>query len=211
MTTEAFRNQCIAMAAIIQAAHIADEIAVTGQYSEKHMKASANSIFSLDTSNLTEIYPDLSELKLGLQNLISIFNDGNTYTKSRVVRYTFAIIQLQLILKKDSIMLMQIHEKLRIDDEPAIDVAENLLNRCFRAAEIYSTTLSKLRFKIYISGDRDFIGKNNNEKIIRAMLLAGVRAAFLWHQFGGRRWKLFFQRRKMVEVARNLSKNQALV
>ena len=166
MTTEAFRNQCIAMAAIIQAAHIADEIAVTGQYSEKHMKASANSIFSLDTSNLTEIYPDLSELKLGLQNLISIFNDGNTYTKSRVVRYTFAIIQLQLILEKDSIMLMQIHEKLRIDDEPAIDVAENLLNRCFRAAEIYSTTLSKLRFKVYITGDRDLIGKNNNEQAI---------------------------------------------
>ena len=108
-------------------------------------------------------------------------------------------------------MLIQIHEKLRIDDEQATDVVEILFNRCFRAAEIYSTTLSKLRFKIYITGDREFIRKNNNEKIIRAMLLAGVRAAFLWHQFGGRRWRLFFQQRRMVEVARNLSKNQALV
>ncbi len=211
MTTEAFKNQCIAMAAIIQAAHIADEIAVTGQYSEKHIKASANSVFSIDTSNLTEIYPDLSELKLGLQNLISIFNDGKTYTKSRVVRYTFAIIQLQLILEKDSNMLMQVHEKLRIQNDQATDAVESIFNRCFRAAEIYSTTLSKLRFKIHITGNREFISENNNEKIIRAMLLAGVRAAFLWHHFGGRRWKLFFQRRKMVEVARNLSKNQALV
>ncbi len=207
MTTEAFKNQCIALAAIIQAAHIADEIAVTGQYSENHMKASANSVFSVDTSNLAEIYPDLSELKLGLQNLISIFNDGKTHTKSRVVRYTFAIIQLQLILEKDPDMLTQIHEKLRTENEQATDAAESLLNRCFRAAEIYSTTLSKLRFKIYITGNREFINENNNEKIIRAMLLAGVRAAFLWHQFGGRRWKLFFQRRKMVEVARNLSKS----
>ena len=207
MTAEAFKNQCIAMAAIIQAAHIADEIAVTGRYSEKHMKASANSVFSVDTSNLAEIYPDLSELKLGLQNLISIFNDGKTYTKSRVVRYTFAIIQLQLILEKDPNMLMQIHEKLRIENEQGTDTVERSFNLCFRAAEIYSTTLSKLRFKIYITGDRKFISENNNEKIIRAMLLAGVRAAFLWHQFGGLRWKLFFQRRKMVEVARNLSKS----
>ena len=207
MTTEAFKNQCIAMAAIIQAAHIADEIAVTGKYSEKHLKASANSVFSVDTSNLAEIYPDLSELKLGLQNLISIFSDGKTYTKSRVVRYTFAIIQLQLILEKDPNMLMQIHEKLRIKNEQATDTLESLFNHCFQAAEIYSTTLSKLRFKIYITGDRELISENNNEKIIRAMLLAGIRAAFLWHQFGGRRWKLFFQRRKMVEIARNLSKS----
>ena len=207
MTTETLKNQCIAMAAIIQAAHIADEIAVTGQYSEKHMKASVNSVFSVDTSNLAEIYPDLSELKLGLQNLISIFNDGKTYTKSRVVRYTFAIIQLQLILERDPNMLMQIHEKLRIKNEQATDTVESIFNRCFQAAEIYSTTLSKLRFKIYITGDRELISQNNNEKIIRAMLLAGIRAAFLWHQFGGRRWKLFFQRRKMVEVARNLSKS----
>ena len=207
MTTEAFKNQCISMAAIIQAAHIADEIAVTGKYSEKHLKASANSVFSVDTSNLAEIYPDLSELKLGLQNLISIFNDGKTYTKSRVVRYTFAIIQLQLILEKDPNMLMQIHEKLRLENEQAIDTIESVFNRCFRAAEIYSTTLSKLSFKIYITGDRELISENNNEKIIRAMLLAGVRASFLWHQFGGRRWKLFFQRGKMVEVARNLSKS----
>ncbi len=207
MTTEAFKNQCISMAAIIQAAHIADEIAVTGKYSEKHLKASANSVFSVDTSNLAKIYPDLSELKLGLQNLISIFNDGKTYTKSRVVRYTFAIIQLQLILEKDPNMLMQIHEKLRLENEQEKDTAESVLNSCFRAAEIYSTTLSKLRFKIYITGNRELISENNNEKIIRAMLLAGVRASFLWHQFGGRRWKLFFQRRKMVEVARNLSKS----
>ena len=207
MTTEAFKNQCISMAAIIQAAHIADEIAVTGKYSEKHLKASVNSVFSVDTSNLVKIYPDLSELKLGLQNLISIFNDGRTYTKSRVVRYTFAIIQLQLILEKDPNMLIQIHEKLRIKNEQETDTLESLFNHCFQAAEIYSTTLSKLRFKIYITGDRELISENNNEKIIRAMLLAGVRASFLWHQFGGRRWKLFFQRRKMVEVARNLSKS----
>ena len=85
-------------------------------------------------------------------------------------------------------------------------ILESIFNRCFQAAEIYSTTLSKLRFKIYITGDRELISQNNNEKIIRAMLLAGIRAAFLWHQFGGRRWKLFFQRRKMVEVEEPIEK-----
>ena len=33
-----------------------------------------------------------------------------------------------------------------------------------------------------------------NADLIRALLLAGIRAAFVWRQSGGARWKLIFQR-----------------
>ena len=43
--------------------------------------------------------------------------------------------------------------------------------------------------------------------LIRALLLAGIRSAFLWRQLGGRRWKLLFRRRRLLALSRELSRN----
>jgi high frequency lysogenization protein len=39
---------------------------------------------------------------------------------------------------------------------------------------------------------------------IRASLFAGIRSAFLWHQCGGRRWQLLFNRNGYHAFARGL-------
>jgi high frequency lysogenization protein len=40
--------------------------------------------------------------------------------------------------------------------------------------------------------------------MVRALLLAGMRAAVLWHQCGGSRLKLIIQRRPLLECAKGL-------
>ena len=52
------------MAGIIQAAYIADVIAITVKYSVKYMKESTNSIFTIDTYNLVEIFPDICSISV---------------------------------------------------------------------------------------------------------------------------------------------------
>ncbi len=47
--------------------------------------------------------------------------------------------------------------------------------------------------------------------IIRALLLAGIRAAFLWRQLGGRRWRLLLQRKKLLQASQNLSRGLGVV
>jgi CII-binding regulator of phage lambda lysogenization HflD len=42
--------------------------------------------------------------------------------------------------------------------------------------------------------------------IVRSLLLAGIRSAYLWRQLGGRRWKLAFQRQSMLRSAQELSR-----
>ncbi|MGD8349299.1 MAG: DUF489 family protein, partial [Gammaproteobacteria bacterium] len=42
---------------------------------------------------------------------------------------------------------------------------------------------------------------------VRASLLAGIRAAVLWRQLGGNKWKLLFARKKYVAIARQLAGN----
>jgi high frequency lysogenization protein len=46
----------------------------------------------------------------------------------------------------------------------------------------------------------------DNAAKIRALLLAGIRAALLWRQAGGDRWKLIFSRSAMQKEAQQLLK-----
>jgi len=53
------------------------------------------------------------------------------------------------------------------------------------------------------SGER--LPNDDNAAKIRALLLAGIRAAVLWQQLGGSRWKLFWSRRKYVATAKKFT------
>ena len=55
-------------------------------------------------------------------------------------------------------------------------------------------------------GSAQHLQNNTNAEIIRALLLAGVRSAFLWRQLGGRRWKLAFTRAEIRSTAIQLSR-----
>jgi high frequency lysogenization protein len=65
-------------------------------------------------------------------------------------------------------------------------------------ALVYAESLSRLRPKIMIKGAHGHLSNANNANRIRATLLAGVRAARLWRQVGGRRWHLLFRRGKYL-------------
>ncbi|MDF9756244.1 CII-binding regulator of phage lambda lysogenization HflD [Pseudomonas hunanensis] len=63
---------------------------------------------------------------------------------------------------------------------------------------MYQDTLSTLRQRIQVHGDMRFLQQASNASKIRALLLAGIRAARLWRQLGGHRWQLVFSRRKLL-------------
>ena len=71
-------------------------------------------------------------------------------------------------------------------------------------AETYSETVSTLSPRIMVTGEPNLLNRPEIANRIRALLLAGMRAAVLWHQCGGGRLKLLFQARKTVEQARQL-------
>jgi len=48
-----------------------------------------------------------------------------------------------------------------------------------------------------IQGDQHYLTNTETAAKIRTLLLAGIRAALLWKQAGGSRWKLLIERGKM--------------
>ena len=71
---------------------------------------------------------------------------------------------------------------------------------CHRIAGIYVDTLGTFRFRIQVKGDPAHLQDDDKAARIRALFLAGVRAAFLWHQLGGRRWHLLFHRKRLLSL-----------
>ena len=70
-----------------------------------------------------------------------------------------------------------------------------------RLADVYATTISKVQPRIMVKGEQEHLGVPENAAKIRALLLSGFRAAILWRQAGGSRWKLLFERGKMQRTA----------
>jgi high frequency lysogenization protein len=68
-------------------------------------------------------------------------------------------------------------------------------------ADIYSRTLSTLQPRIMVRGEPLYLNNPDNQNRIRTLLLAGIRAAWLWRQVGGSRWKILFGRNRLLATA----------
>ena len=61
---------------------------------------------------------------------------------------------------------------------------------------IYKAYVAIIRPKVVISGKKEYLEKNSS--LIRALLLSGIRAAFLWSYHGGSKWQLMFRRSEIL-------------
>src|SRR5690606_37583303 len=75
-------------------------------------------------------------------------------------------------------------------------------------AQLYQDSISKLSFRIQVKGLPEHLQNKRVADRIRARRLAGIRSAQLWHQLGGRRWHLFFYKKRIrasiIQVRRSL-------
>jgi high frequency lysogenization protein len=73
-------------------------------------------------------------------------------------------------------------------------------------ADIYVNQISTMQPRIMVSGDPSYLHNPDNINRIRSLLLAGIRAAMLWWQIGGRRRQILFNRSRYVAQAKMLLK-----
>ena len=67
-------------------------------------------------------------------------------------------------------------------------------------AALYEATLGSFEPRIRVIGKQLHLQNPSNIHRIRALLLAGIRSAVLWHQLGGRRWHLIAGRRALLQA-----------
>ena len=71
-------------------------------------------------------------------------------------------------------------------------------------ADLYSQTLSKLSPKIMVRGEQSILSQPYIANEIRALLLAGIRSAMLWRQYGGSKFSLLWPWNKLPQTAQQI-------
>ncbi len=204
-------QQAIALAGVAQAARLVDQISKTGSYPLDFLETSIHSLFVFNPDSAADIFGGVPGVKLGLHNLSNLLADKNARENHDLVRYVFSLIYLERKFAADADMMAVVRTRLEHTSFRAEHFSSHVGELCHGISGIYQDTLSHQRFRIKVTGSAQHLQNSKNADIIRALLLAGVRAAFLWRQLGGHRWRLLLQRKKLLEASQNLSRGLGVV
>lgn len=214
MSTRELSNieqQTIALAGVAQAARLVDQVSKSGSYPIEFLEPSIHSLFQFDAESVVDVFGGIPGVKLGLANLSSMLAKRQADENLDVVRYVFAILYLERKFAADADMMSVVHSRLEHTSFRAEHFASHVNDLCHSVSGVYQDTLSKLSFRIKVNGSAQHLQNKENADIIRALLLAGLRSAFLWRQLGGRRWKLLIQRKQLLQASQQLSRGLGVV
>jgi high frequency lysogenization protein len=199
-------EQTLALAGVVQVARLVDQISRTGSYPEEFLTSSINSLFKFDADSTAEVYGGVPGLKLGLANLASMLSNQDEPESRDMVRYVFGLLHLERKFSSNTQMTAVVKSRLEHAQFRSEHFTSHVNEVCSSLSGIYQDTISTFQFRIKVSGSMQQLQNPTNADLIRALLLAGIRSAFLWRQLGGRRWKLLLQRRKLLHLSQRLSR-----
>ena len=203
--TQQERDRTIALAALLQSVHLVHNIAVSGQADQTDINTLLNSLIVSDADTTEAVYGKLSNLKTGLDQLhIQLVVQKSKHELTQV-QYAVNLMRLASKLSKYDSLMKVITEE--IDQIPQyIEQYGEIQNEqvLTQISTTYKRTVSNLTPFINVHGDESNLQNTHNANLIRALLLAGIRAAILWHQKGGSYWQLLFQSNKIEKITSDL-------
>ncbi len=198
------RDRCITLAAIFQAAQLVFQIAHRGSTDAVANQASIYSLFQIDADSVPAVFGEsFSGLSVGIHQLHDQLTNGEKQERE-VLRYVIMLMHLERKLARQPAMLEKIGEGiqlaiLRLEHFPMLHT-----NILAQLAELYTETVSRLPPKIMVQGEHLHLENPDNMNRIRALLLAGIRAAHLWRQCGGGRLQIIFGRKRLTRMVEEL-------
>lgn len=205
------REQMLALAGTVQAARLVDQISRTGSCPEEYLAASINTLFQFDPESVADVYGGIGGVKLGLANLAGLLANRNEAENRELVRYVSGLLHLERKFSADGDMIAVVRSRLEHTPFEPEHFAARVQEVCRGLADIYQDTISTYKYRIKVTGSMQQLRNPDNADLIRALLLAGIRSAFLWRQLGGRRWRLLLHRRRLLHIVQAMSRQAASV
>lgn len=200
-------EQTITFAAICQVAQMVQHIARKNQLDDALFDIMLKSITNMNPNSTLDVYGnELSNVEQGLQTLVTQLGDSSATKDPELTRYIVCLLNLERRLSSKSRILQQLGDRIEQCNRQLVHFELNSDNMHASLASIYTDIISPLGTKIQIAGEPNILKQVSNQNRIRSLLLAGVRAAVLWRQVGGKRRNILFQRRKIVNEASALLK-----
>ncbi|MFC7368148.1 MULTISPECIES: high frequency lysogenization protein HflD [Vreelandella] len=196
-------RQALALAGVFQAASLVDELARTGQVDPRAWETLINATVDTNPDSFEAIYGGHpNNLRRGLDTLEALV--GRKQANPVVLRYGFSLLLLMNKLRTDRHMMDLLGQKLARVEGQAEHFGSTHENVIASLGEAYQETISTFKTRIVVQGDPSLLQTPMMPERVRACLMAGIRFALLWHQQGGRRWKLVFQRKALRQALDSL-------
>lgn len=192
-------DRVIALAGVFQSARIVWQLAHQGDADPVAMEASINSLFQANPPTVAEVFGGTAGVEFGLHSLLKQLDDPRNRS-AEITQYAINLLQLTRKLRADKARYARLGKDL--DDLQVRIAAFNLeqSTKYAQLAKIYAEHISNLGSRIMVKGDSRHLENTINAARIRSSLLAGIRAAHLWYQCGGKRWHLLIYRKRMVAI-----------
>lgn len=195
-------NQALALAGMFQAAVLVEGLAAEGECNRAALDCSVDSLFTFDAASPLEVFGDTGCLGTGFEALVGYLGGQARQSGRNVAYYVMSMLKLAARLQHNQSLADHLHKGLAKAERGQREFElprEQLIGHLDR---LYQDNISPLQPRIMVRGEPSHLRDAANAARIRALLLAGIRAAVLWHQLGGSRWRLLFARRRYVDAAR---------
>jgi len=200
--SSAEREQALALAGAFMALGQVRRLGNHGQTDPRQTEPCVRALLSDYGGDIGQLYGTAAELAPGLRGLIEHLSNPR---EPELTRYLVIILALERRISRSRRYMGQIREGLK----RAADQAEYFQSPIHRnvvanLGDLYSETVSQLRPRIIVHGERLHLEDPDNAAMIRALLLSGVRAAALWRSAEGSRLRLIVGRKRLVATAQRL-------
>lgn len=195
-------ERVLALAGLFQATGLAQQLANEGRCDETAMASSIGSVFRIDAPSVVGVYGDVSGVRLGLRQLITLLDENNRDVA--ITRMAFTVMRLERSLSRRKDLLDRLQQGIVAAQRQVEHFGPESAQVVSRLAELYASTLSTLKPRVMVTGNPQQLQQPNVVEKVRANLLAAVRSAVLWRQLGGRQWQMILYRRQCSMLARGL-------
>lgn len=199
------QNRQIALAALFQSAQAVADLGKNGHCDSQVESVLLKSLFVFEPESTLAIYDGrLKNLSVGLNFLQQFSQHPEQQHFQQVTRYVIGLLSLEKQLSKNTEMQSVIHSRLKHIEFNQAHFSDNRQQLASAISGVYQDTLSTLKFRIQVQGKPEVLQQTAISDRVRALLLAGIRAAMLWRQLGGSKWQLIFGRKAIESQSQQL-------
>ena len=198
-------DQALALTAVLQAASLVHSIATENRADESACETLIHSLFEFNPDSTADVYGQHPSFTIGKNGVLNMLGSKSSdASRQSIMNYCAGILRLAEQLQKDGEMMEAVGQRLKHAQRMIDGFADSVGHQYASIAGIYTDTLSKLPYRISVSGNEDYLKNRANADKIRSILFAGVRSAILWRQCGGKRRHFIFKRNALINAIKQL-------
>jgi len=199
------QDQILVLSSIFQSCYLVDQLSHKGVVPEKDFTKSMEILFHQNPKNMQAIFGSPENLQYGVKSIQELLTSGANRKTPDTLRYAIGVMHLAKKLSKNKKMSTAIKKSIK-DSMTQIEYFSIAhANVIASTAQIYQDTFGTFFYRINVHGHIDFLNQEFIVARIRCLLFSAIRSSMLFHQIGGRRYQLIFNKKYILDELAKLA------